>query len=179
MGSESSRRHPEELKQRAVQMVADLRSDTVSQWQAMGRVADLLGVGTAKTVRKWVRQAEIHAGSRAGQTSEESEVLRRLRRENAELKRGNAILKVASAFFAAELDRPSQYSWGSSAPTSISGWALMVSSGVLSRCAPCSASSVSRSPRRRITPSSRLYSIYTFGNGGPMLLRNKLIAVPR
>ena len=102
MGTKSSKRYPDELKARAVQMVADLRSDTVSEWEAMGRVADLLGVGTAETVRKWVRQAEIDAGDRAGQTSEESEVLRKLRRENAELKRANAILKAASVFFAAE-----------------------------------------------------------------------------
>lgn len=108
VGSKSSRRYPEELKARAVQMVADLRSETVSEWEAMGRVADLLGVGTAETVRKWVRQAEIDAGARAGQTNEESDVLRRLRRENAELKRANAILKAASVFFAAELDRPCQ-----------------------------------------------------------------------
>ena len=87
-------------------MVVDLRGDSTSEWEAMGRVADLLGVGTAETVRKWVRQAEIDGGVRAGQTSQESEVLRKLRRENAELKRANAILKSASAFFAAELDRP-------------------------------------------------------------------------
>jgi transposase-like protein len=59
-------------------------------------------------VRKWVRQAEIDAGSRPGTTSEESAEVKRLRRENAELKRANAILKAASAFFAAELDRPSR-----------------------------------------------------------------------
>ena len=108
MGTKSSKRYPDELKARAVQMVADLRGDSTSEWEAMGRVADLLGVGTAETVRKWVRQAEIDAGQRVGQTSEESEVLRKLRRENAELKRANAILKAASVFFAAELDRPSQ-----------------------------------------------------------------------
>jgi transposase len=45
-------------------------------------------------------------GSGPGRTSEESEELRRLRRENAELKRANEILKAASAFFAAEIDRP-------------------------------------------------------------------------
>lgn len=43
-----------------------------------------------------------------GQTSEESEVLRELRRENAELKRANAILAAASVCFAAEIDRPAQ-----------------------------------------------------------------------
>ena len=46
-------------------MVADLRSDSPSEWEAMGRVADLLEIGTAETVRKWVRQAEIDAGVRA------------------------------------------------------------------------------------------------------------------
>jgi transposase len=40
----------------------------------------------------------------------ESEELKRLRRENAELRRANEILKAASAFFAAELDRPSHRS---------------------------------------------------------------------
>ncbi|TWG28139.1 hypothetical protein FHX75_111290 [Micromonospora palomenae] len=43
---------------------------------------------------------------RPGVTSEESAELKRLRRENAELRRANEILKAASAFFAAELDRP-------------------------------------------------------------------------
>jgi len=51
------RGYPEELKQRAVQMVVDLHSETVSEWNAMGRVAELLGIGTAETVRKWVRLA--------------------------------------------------------------------------------------------------------------------------
>jgi transposase len=61
-------------------------------------------------VRKWVRQAEVDAGTRPGVTSEESAEIRRLRRENAELRRANEILKAASAFFAGELDRPQTHS---------------------------------------------------------------------
>jgi transposase len=106
MSGSSSRRYPPELRQRAVRLVAEIRSEQESEWAAMGRVAELLGVKTPETVRQWVRQAEIDAGAREGITSEDAAEIKRLRRENAELKRANAILKAASAFFAAELDRP-------------------------------------------------------------------------
>ena len=91
-----------------MRMVGEIRSDHDSEWAAMTRVAELLGVGTPETVRKWVRQAEVDAGARPGTTTEESAEVKRLRRENAELKRANAILKAAAAFFGAELDRPSR-----------------------------------------------------------------------
>ena len=89
-----------------MRMVGEIRGEHESDWAAMARVAELLGVGTAETVRKWVRQAEVDAGERAGTTSEDSAEIKRLKRENAELRRANAILKTASTFFAAELDRP-------------------------------------------------------------------------
>ena len=89
-------------------MVAEVRAEQESEWAAMGRVAQLLGVKNPETVRQWVRQAQVDAGDRAGVSTEESAEVRRLRRESAELKRANAILKAASAFFAAELDRPSR-----------------------------------------------------------------------
>jgi len=58
------------------------------------------------TVRNWVEREEIDTGVRRGVTSEESAELKTLRREVAELRRANEILKTASAFFAqAELDR--------------------------------------------------------------------------
>ncbi len=108
MSGNASRRYPPELRERAVRMVAEIRADHESEWAAMNKVADLLGVGSGETVRKWVRQGQIDAGDRAGTTSAESAEMKRLRRENAELRRANAILKAASAFFAAELDRPSR-----------------------------------------------------------------------
>jgi len=63
-----------------------------------------------ETVRKWVRRAQIDAGARPGVTSEESDQIKRLKREDFELRRANEILKAASTFFAAELDRPQRYS---------------------------------------------------------------------
>ena len=106
MSGNTSKRYPPELKQRAVRMVAEVRADHDSEWAAMTKVSELLGVGTPETIRKWVRQGEIDAGSRSETTSEESSEVKRLKREVAELRRANAILKAASAFFAAELDRP-------------------------------------------------------------------------
>ena len=87
-----------------------MRPEYPSDWPAICAVAEKLGIGTAETLRKWVRQAEVDAGQRPGVTGEESAEIRRLKRENAELRRANEILKAASAFFAAELDRPQTHS---------------------------------------------------------------------
>jgi transposase len=87
-------------------MVAEVRPNYESEYAAIGAVASKLGIGTAETLRKWVRQAQVDAGARPGLSSDESVELKRLRRENAELRRANEILKTASAYFAAELDRP-------------------------------------------------------------------------
>ena len=109
MGRRSSN-YPPELRERAVRMVAQVRPEYPSDWPAICAVAEKLGIGTAETLRKWVRQAEVDAGTRPGVTSEESAEIKRLKRENAELRRANEILKAASAFFAAELDRPQTHS---------------------------------------------------------------------
>ena len=105
MAGNTTKRYPAELKSRAVRMVAERPSDE-AEWAAIKRIAPLLGIGTAETLRKWVRRAEIDAGVREGVSTTESEQVRQLKREVAELKRANSILKAASAFFAAELDRP-------------------------------------------------------------------------
>jgi transposase len=101
--------YPPELRERAVRMVAEVRPDYPSDWPAICAVAQKLGVGSAETVRKWVRQAEVDEGQRPGVPTDEAAEIKRLKRENAELRRANEILKAASAFFA-ELDRPQRHS---------------------------------------------------------------------
>lgn len=106
MSGRRSSNYPPEMRERAIRMVAELTATRGSQWAAIEAVAAQLGIGSRETVRRWVRQDEVDGGQRPGVTSEEQEEVKRLRRENFELRRANEILKTASAFFAAaELDR--------------------------------------------------------------------------
>jgi transposase len=100
------KQYPKDLRERAVRLVVEHRGDYDSEYEAIRAIAVKLGITTPETLRKWVRQAEVDAGRRPGVSSEESVEIRRLKREVAELRRANEILKAASAFFAAELDRP-------------------------------------------------------------------------
>jgi len=70
----------------------------------MKAVAARLGIGSAETLRKWVRQAEVDAGTRPGTSREEAAEIRVLKRRVAELERVNEILRAASSYFARELD---------------------------------------------------------------------------
>ena len=98
-------RYSPELRERAIRMVFDHAPEHPSQWAAIRSVGEKLGIRT-ESLRRWVRQAERDTGQRPGLTTSEREELKRLQRENFELKRANEILRKASAFFAqAELDR--------------------------------------------------------------------------
>ena len=72
---------------------------------AARHVAGLLGM-SPETLRVWRRRREIDTGQRPGVTTDMAEENKQLRREVAELRRANEILKSASVFFAKELDRP-------------------------------------------------------------------------
>lgn len=91
------------LKDRALRMVAEHRSDYPSVTAVAKAVADQLGIGK-ETVRRWVVQADIDAGDRPGTSSEESAEIRKLKAENRRLREDNVILRRASIFFAGELD---------------------------------------------------------------------------
>ena len=103
----SQRRYPAELKERGVRMVQELRREDPGDHSVIARVARQLGVGK-ESLRSWVKQADVDGGMRPGVTSAETEELKRLRKENAELKRANEILQAAAHFFGAELDRRSR-----------------------------------------------------------------------
>jgi transposase len=103
----AQRKYSEELRDRATRMAVELRSDPATRPGALQRVGAQLGIHP-EALRTWVRQAEIDGGSRPGPTSADSGRITELERENRELRRANLILRQASAFFAAELDRPSR-----------------------------------------------------------------------
>lgn len=96
-------RYPREVRDRAVRMVFEHAGEHESQWAAIVSISSKFGM-TKETLRRWVRQAEVDGGQRSGLTSGERQRVAELERENRELRRANAILKEASAFFARELD---------------------------------------------------------------------------
>ena len=96
-------KYPDELRERAVRMVQEIRSETGESHGVITRVARELGVGT-ESWRGWVNRAEIDSGKRPGTTTADAERIAKLERENKELRRANDILKAASVFFATELD---------------------------------------------------------------------------
>ena len=100
----TSKRYPPELKERAVKMVQELRQQDPGDRAVISRVARQLGIGD-ESLRAWVKQAEVDAGRHPGLTTDEQAELKRLRKENFELRRSNDILQSAAAFFGAELDR--------------------------------------------------------------------------
>jgi transposase len=100
----STKRYPPELKERAVRMVLDLQRQDLADKTVISRVARQLGVGL-ESLRTWVKQAAVDAGTRPGVTSTEHDELVELRKEVKELRRSNDILQAAASFFGAELDR--------------------------------------------------------------------------
>ena len=105
VGKPTTRRYSPEEKDQAVRLVCQLRKELGTSQGTVKRVADQLGYGV-ESVRLWVNQADIDDGDAAGMSTVDRAKMKRLEQENRELRRANEILKRASAFFAAELDRP-------------------------------------------------------------------------
>jgi transposase len=99
----AQKKYPDELRERAVKLVLEIRAREGKGHGEIARVADQLGVHR-EALRSWLQRAEIDAGSRPGVTTDAKQRIAELERENRELRRANEILKAASAYFARELD---------------------------------------------------------------------------
>jgi transposase len=90
-------KYPQELIDRGVRLA-------IESGRPISHVAKDIGL-PAETLRKKVRQAEADEGLRPGMAStEERAEIKELKRENAELRKVNEVLRAASTFFASELD---------------------------------------------------------------------------
>ncbi|MEK6439849.1 transposase [Pseudonocardia sp. T1-2H] len=99
------KKYPDELRERAVRLYRESDPKPVIR-----RLAEQLGVHH-EALRNWIRQAEADHGERHDRpATAEAEELRRLPKENTELRRATEILKAASAFFAPEMD-PARKRW--------------------------------------------------------------------
>lgn len=99
-------RYSAEVRERAVRLVLEQAQEYTTQWAAIVSVAEKFGC-SAETLRNWVRIAERDQNPQEQTLEAERERLKKLERENRQLRQANEILRKAVAFFAqAELDRP-------------------------------------------------------------------------
>lgn len=98
------RQYPPQFRHSAVRMIDEVTHDNATESQAIRKVASLLRV-SPQAVRRWWRQRQVNPGLHPCVSADEHAEIKRLKRENAELRRANEISKAGSWFFAVELDR--------------------------------------------------------------------------
>ena len=103
-GMSGQRKYSMELRERATRMALEARADPERRRGAIKRIGGQLGVNP-EALRTWVRAVEQGGRNERGEVSDQEARIRALEAENRELRRANEILKAASAFFGAELDR--------------------------------------------------------------------------
>lgn len=87
------KRIPEATQQRGIRLVLDHLDEYPILTAACENLSKRLGFG-AESLRRWVRQAQVDAGGRQGQSTSESERVCRLEWENRESREANVILRT-------------------------------------------------------------------------------------
>lgn len=103
--AKSPKHYPPEIKERACRLVHDWRAARQRSNGGFNEVGGQLDVHP-ETLRNWFKQWQIDTGDSPGLTSADQRRIAELEAKVRELERSNKILRSASAFFAAELDRP-------------------------------------------------------------------------
>ena len=96
------RQCPVEFGPGVMRSLEEALPDHATEFEMIKKAASRLGV-SPKAVRRWRPQEEVNAGLHPGVSSDEHAEIKRLKRENAELRRANEILKAASSFFASDV----------------------------------------------------------------------------
>jgi transposase len=91
------RKYSDELRRRAI-------DEVLVRGRKVPDVASQLGIASPESLRRWVREAEVDRGLKAGPTTEELAEIKALRREVADQQRTIEILKAATTYFAQEAD---------------------------------------------------------------------------
>ena len=76
-----SQKYPDELRERSVRMVAEIRRETGETHGVIARVASELGIGV-ESLRQWVNRAEVDSGTRPGTSTADALRIAQLEREN-------------------------------------------------------------------------------------------------
>jgi transposase len=103
-----SKRYPPEVREKAVRLALERLDEFESPYAAARAIGPMVDVHY-ETLRVWIKKALAEGSRFAAQPSQglspaEREELLRLRKEVRDLKQANEILKLASTFFARELD---------------------------------------------------------------------------
>jgi transposase len=96
-------KYPPEVRERATRLALEARRDPETRNGAIARIAEQTNVNK-EALRNWVKKAE--AANLPVETEDVQARIRRLEKENRELRKSNDILRSATAFFGkAEFDR--------------------------------------------------------------------------
>jgi len=85
-----NQKYSPEMREKALRMLDEAKPSHPNLMTAVRHVAGLLGM-SAETLRVWHRRREVDGGQRPGVPTDVAEENKRLRRENAELRKANEV----------------------------------------------------------------------------------------